>query len=151
MVKLKAHRENRLTFPDRWFLVLEDDLSWQALFASKLGAILGPQGRYVGILAPSAVFGIASWHALRERNFAEPSFILVDHDMPLGNGMEFMEWLAELPYEGKICAVSGVDQNNANLQAAGAHQSAKKGDWQALEMFLEEFKEKPVEFIQEKP
>ena len=120
---------NRLEFPDKWGLILEDDVTWQVNFLSFLKERFGDQSKWMFLACPAP--------SLVSYKDKEPSFILLDHDMPWGNGPEFME--QRLKFPTPVCAVSGIPANNQRLMELGASFTAKKGDWNDLERFFVEF------------
>jgi DNA-binding response OmpR family regulator len=52
--------------------------------------------------------------------------VLLDYDLPDGKGIELLEELQEDGWSGWVVAVSSFQENNARLQAAGAHAAVSK-------------------------
>lgn len=135
---------NRKEFPTRYALIVEDDSEWQAKILNFCTTMLGNQSNILFVCCPSAVFAKSAFEAMYPMM---PTFMLLDHDMPWGDGVQLMKWMfkhvgqdvvgaVRLP----VCAISGIPQNNKNLTNYGAQHIAKKGDWFALEEFLRRFK-----------
>ena len=122
---------NRITFPQRWALVVEDDIEWQGKFLKFLSERFGPQGDFLVSAAPSGIF--AGWQI---QHVFPPTFILLDHDLPYGNGPEIMQHLRSVSCSAPVCAVSGIPANNERLMSLGAKATARKDDWVALDAFL---------------
>ena len=136
---MHAWPRNRATFPSKWILVCEDDGEWQEKFVAYLTKRFGGQGDVLFVMCPSGIFmpAAAAWAN-------EPYCVLVDHDMPVGHGLDVVRVLKQGDYQGPICAISGLDQNNEGLLLAGATHVAKKGDWKALDEFFTEISDVDV-------
>lgn len=115
---------NRETFPTKHVLVCEDNLAAQSDLANRLITLFGSCGLVQASFAPGAAqaAGILS-HVGAE-------LIILDHDMPFGNGIEFIEWMKAAGHHPTIPIVtfSGIDANNDALMAAGAHYKFKKNE-----------------------
>jgi CheY-like chemotaxis protein len=113
---------NRRTFPIKHVVVCEDDLDMQAAIAAKFCRLFDPQGTVQVSFVPGAVQAAA----LIEKAGAE--LILLDHDMPFGNGIDLMEWLKEIGFINAIPVItfSGIMENNDALMAAGASYRFQK-------------------------
>lgn len=100
---------NRLKFPQRHVIVAEDDLDNQIMAGAAMRRRFEAQGEVVfdfvsgGIAAAS----IMSNHPA--------NLLLLDHDMPIGNGSDLIEWMAENKSTTPIITFSGIPENNDNM------------------------------------
>lgn len=105
---------NRIKFPNKHILVCEDFLNCQAAIASHFSEIFDSQGEIV----ISYVSGARSAAGLI---LHEPvHLIILDYDMPHGNGQDLMVWLRSKGYGIPIITFSGLEQNNDALMSLGA-------------------------------
>lgn len=63
--------------------------------------------------------------------------VLVDYDLPDGKGAEVIRHLRSSGFAGVLVAVSGKDDGNAELRAAGAHDVCKKSQLHRIAAVLE--------------
>jgi CheY-like chemotaxis protein len=70
---------------------------------------------------------------------SDPAFdaVLVDYDLPDGKGAEVIRHLRGAGFGGVLVAVSGKDDGNAELRAAGAHEVCKKSGLSGIGAVLE--------------
>ena len=115
---------NRLLFPTRHVLVCEDDLHHQARAAAWLAGLFGPQGGVIASFAPSA--DQAARICLVQPAVRE-DLILLDHDMPWGNGHDLLLVLRGAGLKIPVITFSGLDGNNKRLMSAGADHLFEKG------------------------
>lgn len=113
---------NRVTFPSRHILVCEDDIGQQIRIAQHLLHLFGGQGQ----VQISIVAGAAQAAGLMERVGVE--LILLDHDMPFGNGGDLLAWLAATGRQTPVITFSGIPSNNAAMMAAGANHRFDKDE-----------------------
>ncbi len=115
---------NRKAFPIKHVVVCEDDLDMQAAIAAKFCRLFEPQGQVQVSFVPGAVQAAG----LIEKAGAE--LIILDHDMPFGNGLDLMAWLRHTGYIKTIPVItfSGIKSNNDALMAAGAHHAFQKSE-----------------------
>lgn len=113
---------NRLTFPTRHVLVCEDNTEAQARIARHLADVFGPEGD----VHVSIVSGAVAASGLLTTMGAE--LVLLDHDMPYGNGPDLLEWLRATGRNVPVITFSGIPGNNDNLMACGAHYRFMKDD-----------------------
>jgi CheY-like chemotaxis protein len=111
---------NRLVFPTRHVLVCEDDTEVQAAIAARLARLFGGQGHVQVSLVPGAAQAAGLIAAVGVE------VILLDHDMPFGNGPDLLSWLKATERNVPVITFSGISANNDNLMALGAHHRFEK-------------------------
>lgn len=121
-VRFDFRHVNRLKMPTKHVLVCEDDLSSQARIAQHLAQLFEPQGEVVvsyvsGALAACGILALDT-----------VDLIILDHDMPRGNGPDLLVWLASQGRKVPVMTFSGIVGNNAALQALGAEHLFGKED-----------------------
>lgn len=98
---------NRCTFPDKHVVVCEDDISQQVRIAARMSALFGGQGRVQVSLCPGAAMAASVFCA------APVDLLLLDHDMPRGNGRTLLEWMAsQRLFHVPLLTFSGLEGNN---------------------------------------
>lgn len=109
---------NRKTFPTQHVIVCEDDLNVQAQIAAKFAQMFEPQGCVQVSFVPGAVQAAA---VILKSGM---ELILLDHDMPFGNGIDLLAWLKSSGFPPgprfPVITFSGIEANNDALMAAGA-------------------------------
>ncbi len=112
---MKNRLVNRKTFPTKHVVVCEDDLDVQWVIARRPGQLFGGQGLVQVSFVPGAV------QASGVISKAGVELVLLDHDMPFGNGIDFLAWLKDYGLgHMPIITFSGIQANNEALMAAGA-------------------------------
>lgn len=101
---------NRYHFPQKHIMVCEDDLDNQIIITKKLKEIFPNQG-LIDFNFVSG--GIAAASIL---NNLPHIAILLDHDMPYGNGADLITWMKENNRITPIITFSGIDYNNDNME-----------------------------------
>lgn len=102
---------NRLKFPTKNVIVCEDDLHHQYEIASKLNNSFERQGNVQFNFVPSGLVAASILVNIKT------SLVLLDHDMPVGNGTDLIEWISANKKEVPIITFSDIDQNNINMEA----------------------------------
>jgi CheY-like chemotaxis protein len=122
MIDFEFRHVNRQEYPQKRILVCEDDLDQQGRLAAHFSRLFGPQHKVQvsfvdGGLAASAVLC-----------YAKVDLILLDHDMPEGNGVDLLRWLRpQMTLQGiPIVTFSGIEGNNVALVREGAHHKSSK-------------------------
>ena len=115
---------NRLNMPTRHIVVCEDDLEQQARIATKLASMFGGQSDVQVSFVPGAEMAAAIIQKV------PVNLILLDHDMPYGDGVELLKSFAGLLTASnlKVITFSGIPSNNTNLMNAGAHINCTKDE-----------------------
>lgn len=98
--------------PRKHVLVCEDTLVGQARMATHFANESYPHGKVYVTYAPCAEIAAAVIEAMPVH------LLILDHDMPYGNGTDLLLWLkdrdAPHPF---VITFSGIPQNNVNMQA----------------------------------
>jgi len=113
---------NRLKMPVRHVLVCEDVLRNQAQIASHFGDLFAHEGE----VQVSFVCGAEAAAAILSSMPVD--LILLDHDMPFGDGPELLRWMAARDLSTPVITFSGIPGNNDRLVACGATHRFEKGD-----------------------
>lgn len=109
MAEFKVRWHNRLKFPTKHILVVEDDIDNQVNFAKWARRHFEPQGLVQFDFVCSGVVAgmiITNMH---------PNLVILDHDLPIGNGSDLIEWLAETGQKIPIITASGIPENNQHM------------------------------------
>lgn len=116
---------NRLTMPTKNVLICEDDIEQQRNLLGVFQRLFGHQGHVQVCVVPGGEF------AKDILETCEADVVLIDHDMPYGDGVETLletkeirEWYRDL--QPKVITASGIPANNDRLMAAGAHYKFTK-------------------------
>jgi protein-tyrosine phosphatase/CheY-like chemotaxis protein len=113
---------NRLVYPQKHILVCEDDLTLQHSILDHFLTTFKPQGIVQFSVVPGALAAAAVISSCKI------DVILLDHDMPEGNGADLIAWMKENKKDVPIITFSGIQQNNINMMAMGANYLFNKGD-----------------------
>lgn len=113
---------NRRLFPTKHVIVCEDDVDMQ----SKIIALFARMFDSQGLVQISLVPGAAQAAGILSRVGAE--LIILDHDMPFGNGIDLLTWLKSNGHVTPVITFSGIDANNDALMNAGATHKFSKND-----------------------
>jgi len=122
---------NRLKLPTRHLLICEDDLDCQVRLVTSMRRLLEPQGDAVVtcVSGGMAAAGVIGWTSV--------DLVILDHDMPHGNGADLMGWLTSSGRQVPVITASGIPANNDALMRLGASHAFTKeqvisGDADAL-------------------
>lgn len=111
---------NRLVHPDRHVVVCEDYLNQQVRIATRFQDTYDPQGRVQFSFVPGALSAAAIMHVQKV------DLILLDHDMPNGNGHNLIHWMASTGRQNiPVLTFSGIHENNVRMMDF-AHRSGMK-------------------------
>ncbi len=113
---------NRLLYPTKHILVCEDNLDNQSSIAKHFSDTFGAehlvQCSFVsGSLAASAIL-----------SYCQIDLILLDHDMPHGNGIDLLKWMKNTGNKTPVITFSGIPYNNISMMQNGANHLFGKGD-----------------------
>ena len=117
---------NRLTMPTKHVLIVEDDIEQQRNLLGVFQRLFGHQGHVQVSVVPGAEFAACVY----DENVGI-SLIVLDHDLPHGNGRELLEYLFARtnPYTvPPVLTASGIPSNNDALMAAGANYKFTKAE-----------------------
>lgn len=105
---------NRLVHPDRHVVVCEDYLNQQVRMATRFCDTFDPQGRVQFSFVPGALSAAAIMHV-------QPvDLVLLDHDMPNGNGHDLIRWMASTGRQSvPVLTFSGIPENNSRMMSFG--------------------------------
>jgi CheY-like chemotaxis protein len=122
----------RPTYPQKHILVCEDTLTHQIAILDHFGKIFEHQG----IVQFSVVPG--SYVVAQMIQAVKIDVIILDHDLPQGNGSDLLNWMAAKRASantqeqewGKIPVItfSGIPQNNTHMMSLGATHEFIKHD-----------------------
>lgn len=126
MSNFSQWRRNRLTHPDKHVVVCEDDIMQQARIANHLADLFGGQGRVQVSFVPG---GLLAWWIIQNCTGQAGSvdLVILDHDMPLGNGSELIAALDEYDLRPQVLTFSGIAENNQRMWAIGEDATKQKG------------------------
>ena len=105
----------RAQYPTHHILICEDDLDQQVRFLNKMRAMFEPQGLVQVSIVPGSLM------ASSILAYTVVDLIILDHDMPLGNGSDLLAWMAgQESFRKKpvpILFASGIPYNNAHMKS----------------------------------
>lgn len=108
-----ARYHNRMHFPDRHIIVCEDDLQHQLEFATLMRSLFSPQGKIDISFVPESIFAAHIISTL----INQIKVIILDHDMPYGNGSDLINWMAKNNHKHiPIITASGHLPNNPHMR-----------------------------------
>lgn len=102
---------NRLTFPKKKIIVCEDDLLHQVQIAQTLLKFLGRQSDVEVTFTSSGAAAASILNTLQH-----VVLIILDHDMPYGNGSDLITWLHANYKNIPIMTFSGIPENNEHMK-----------------------------------
>jgi|HubBroStandDraft_3_1064219.scaffolds.fasta_scaffold323632_2 DNA-binding NtrC family response regulator len=107
-------RWNRQNFPTKHVLVCEDDTSCQSRIAKHFSDTFGFQGlvQFSFVSGGRAAAGVILWTPI--------DLVVLDHDMPNGNGSDLLGWMKASNYGMPVITFSGLVDNNTTMMALGA-------------------------------
>lgn len=121
--------DNRPQMPTRHVLIVEDNIGWQIEALKLFQRIYGPDN----FVQCSVCCGGQPASSFLSYQSAGLDLVLLDHDMPMGDGVEFLKWFRKgFPLDAKphpipVITYSGIEENNATLCDAGAtHRGSKE-------------------------
>ena len=112
MFQFRHH--NRLKYPQKHILICEDDLTQQKRILEHFLTIFEPQGDVQFSVVPGALMAAAIISSVKV------DLIILDHDLPQGNGSDLLAWLAQQNNTTPVITFSGIPQNNLHMGNLGA-------------------------------
>jgi CheY-like chemotaxis protein len=106
--------------PERHILVCEDVLRNQADIATYFSKLF----EHEGLVQVSIVAGGEAAAGIIANTPVD--LILLDHDMPFGNGPDLLAWIKSIGKAIPVLTFSGLPPNNDLLMAAGANHKFTK-------------------------
>lgn len=119
MTDFQIRHVNRLLFPMKRILICEDDLENQMKISNTMLSILPPQGKTTVSFVTGGIEAAAIISHLKV------DLILLDHDMPYGNGSDLIEWLAKDHRDIPILTFSGIPENNNHMEILATQKGLK--------------------------
>lgn len=113
---------NRRMMPVKHVLVCEDVIRHQAQIAAHFQALFDHEGE----VQVSLVCGAEAAAAILSSMTVD--LILLDHDMPYGNGPELLSWMKQSRLKIPVITFSGIPSNNDHLVHCGATHLFSKAE-----------------------
>jgi len=113
---------NRLVSPTKHVLVVEDYISNQKNIATHFNNVFDADS----IVQFSFVAGALAASAIIEK--CKIDVIILDHDLPEGNGSDLLNWLKEKNINIPVITFSGIDYNNDHMMNLGANYKFNKSE-----------------------
>ena len=113
---------NRMRMPKRHVLVCEDVIRNQAEIAAHFDRLFAHEGEV------QASFVCGAEAAAAVLSCMEVDLILLDHDMPCGDGPELLKWMNSHSCTIPVITFSGIPANNDHLVRCGAGHRFEKSD-----------------------
>ncbi len=124
-VKFTIAQVNRAVFPDKYILIVEDDLLQQLRFAQHFHEVFYDQGNVRINFVSSAIDAAC----LISSTAPKPDVIILDHDLQWGTGSELLEYMKERSIEIPVITASGLFANNTKMvQIVGVYAICSKED-----------------------
>ena len=105
---------NRAKYPRRHILVCEDALEQQSRIAKHFSEVFESEGDVQFSFVPGSL------HAAAIVAYTNVDLIILDHDMPQGNGEDLIRWLKNNNKHITVMTFSGLPQNNKHMMDLGA-------------------------------
>jgi predicted protein tyrosine phosphatase/CheY-like chemotaxis protein len=121
-MKFPIRTHNRLTLPTKHLLIVEDLISNQMNILSHFNEIFEADG----LVQISVVPGAESAAALIE--LCKIDLIILDHDLPEGNGSDLLNWMKSKNIQIPIITFSGIPYNNSHMINLGANYLFNKNE-----------------------
>jgi len=126
---------NRVIFPKRWILIVEDNIEMQALLLNLVRKRYGSEGETLATAVSTARH--ASALLLDKKLVDRLHCILLDHDTQWGDGSDLLSMLKALSIRVPVCGISGVHRNNVRMKQLGATEATNKLDFVGIWNFLD--------------
>lgn len=108
------HR-NRLHFPDRCVMICEDDLMHQVQLMHLMNNIFPRQGKTDIVQLPSGLMAAQCLAVMERVEVMDVKLVILDHDMPIGNGSNLLDWMYENKIKVPVMTASGIADNNDHM------------------------------------
>ena len=128
------HR-NRGVFPEKWILVVEDNIEMQAMLLNLIRKRYDSEKKMLATAVSTARHAAAL--------LADPILvkrlhcILLDHDLQWGTGSELLQFLKQKDIKIPVCGISGIHHNNRHMKSIGANEATNKLDFVGIWGFLD--------------
>jgi DNA-binding response OmpR family regulator len=120
----------RIDFPDKHIVVCEDDILCQSQIMNHFNDIFERQGK-IRITLFSGTIELAHILAVRQHTACQKyciDLILLDHDLPYGNGTDLLKWMNKENIKVPIITFSGQPINNRTMMNLGADYEFTKDE-----------------------
>ena len=111
---------NRLVNPTKHILIIEDIIDNQKQILKHFHSIFESDG----IVQISIVPGALAASAIIEK--CKIDVIILDHDLPEGNGSDLLNWMKEKNVKIPVITFSGIPYNNQHMINLGANYKFEK-------------------------
>jgi CheY-like chemotaxis protein len=129
------HLVNRNIFPEKWILIVEDNIEMQAMLLSLARKRYGSEGNMLATAVSSARH---AWALLEDIVLLKRLHcILADHDTQWGSGSELLRYISHQNITVPVCGISGIPANNTNMKTEGAVAATNKLDFVGIWNFLD--------------
>ena len=109
MIDFTIELKNRRTMPSKQIVICEDDIENQIKLLTTIGSLFDPQG--------DVEISVISGAIAASEVIANRSLIILDHDMPYGNGMDLLRYIQEQKIAATVITASGIESNNQRMKA----------------------------------
>lgn len=113
---------NRHIYPKKHLMIIEDIIGNQKRVLDHFSNIFASDGIVQISLVPGA---LAAASIIKS---CKIDLIILDHDLPEGNGTDLINWMKKNNIKIPIITFSGIGQNNVNMMALGANHLFGKED-----------------------
>jgi CheY-like chemotaxis protein len=128
------HR-NRGIFPEKWILVVEDNIEMQAMLLNLIRKRYDSEGKMLATAVSTARHAAAILQD--DILVTRLHCILLDHDLQWGTGSEVLELLKQKNITTPVCGISGLHFNNQHMKKVGANEATNKLDFIGIWNFLD--------------
>lgn len=109
-----SRHHNRLVFPYKHLLIVEDIINNQKRVLDHFHSVFDSDGA----VQISIVAGAKAAAAIIEQ--CSIDLIILDHDLPEGNGTDLLNWMREKSIKIPVITFSGIPHNNSHMSTLGA-------------------------------
>ena len=113
---------NRLVYPQKHIMVVEDIIGNQKRIMDHFHQIFDSDGIVQVSIVPGAI------HAASMIQSSKIDLIILDHDLPNGNGSDLLNWMKKHNHNIPIITFSGIPYNNQHMVNLGATHLFGKED-----------------------
>lgn len=111
---------NRLVYPTKHILIVEDIIDNQKQILDHFRSIFESDGLVQISIVPGAI------HAASIMHTSKIDLIILDHDLPEGNGSDLLTWMKNKNFTVPVITFSGIPYNNQHMINLGATHKFEK-------------------------
>ena len=111
---------NRMIYPQKHLLIVEDIIGNQKRVLDHFHSIFDSDGLVQISLVPGAIAAASLIQSCKI------DVIILDHDLPEGNGSDLLNWMKKNNKNIPIITFSGIPYNNDHMINLGAHHKYGK-------------------------